>query len=68
MHSINLMHIKHMTKKKRQVKGQLREETWFMYWLEKQVTLMKRSQDKEKARKEILEKIKTVEQMTGQKL
>lgn len=55
-----------MTKKK--AKGQLREETWFMYWLEKQVKLMRLSKDKEKARKEILEKIKTVEQMTGQKL
>lgn len=61
------MHIKHMTKKKAQ-KGQLREETWFMYWLEKQVKLMKKSEDKEKAKQEILEKIKTVEQITGQKL
>lgn len=57
------MHIKTMKEKKR-----LRDETWFLYFLEKQIKLMKRSQDPTAFKKEIFKKIADIEKITKQKL
>lgn len=61
------MQIKHMKAKK----GQLRNETWFLYWLERQakkIRLAKSESDRKDLREELLRSIATVELITGQKL
>lgn len=51
-------------------KGQLRNETWFLYFMEKQIEVIRLSnkKDKLKAKKALMDNIKAIEQFTGQKL
>lgn len=59
------MHIKHMTKKK----VQLRNESWFLNWLEQKVKFVKRhTKNKKEFRAQMLHNISMVEKITGQKL
>lgn len=48
----------------------LRNETWFLYFMEKQIEAIRVSnkKDKLKAKKALLETIKAIEEITGQKL
>lgn len=61
------MHIKTM----KETKGQLRNETWFLYFIEKQIEVIRLSNDKKlklRAKKNMLKTIKAIEILTGQKL
>lgn len=51
-------------------KNLLRNETWFLYFIEKQIEVIRLSdkKDKMKAKKALLDSIKAIEQLTGQKL